>query len=120
VKSKDFNCIVRTMKALVKFQGHGRKHNTIFISNIIRDGDRKFAYAYWKEDKSITILRLPLSLPLIKNSPEHWWLMSKARIDLVHGVVPTEEDIHGSSFLVDKHWVRKILRKCKRGIRLRL
>lgn len=114
-----FPSIVGTIRALVKFKGRSKKQNTIYVSNISSEEGREFSYAYWKEDNSITILNLPLSVPLLKNTGDYYWLTMKARIDLKTDVVPTQEDIHGSSFLVDRPWVEKIKRRCLSGIRLR-
>lgn len=115
---KSFNDIVETMQTLAKFKGSSYKRNTIYISNVMDNGRGEFAYAYWKEDNSLTILNLPLILPLKKDSLEHDWLTTKARIDLRNGVVPTEEDIGGSSYLVDRPWVNKIKKLCRSGFRL--
>lgn len=119
-KHKELASIVETMKSLIKFNQNGRGRNTIFVSDIVKNGAGQFAYAYWKEDSSITILHLPLSLPVEKNSGDYYWLTMKARIDLTTDVVPTERDIGGSSFLVDRKWVNNIIRRCKNGVRLRL
>ncbi len=107
------------MRTLVKLKKNRTPRNTIYISNVLKEDGREFAYAYWKEDKSITILHLPLSLPLKSGSPDYYWLTIKARIDLISGVVPTADDIKGSSFLVDRPWVNKIKRNCLNGVRLR-
>ncbi len=117
---RDQKSILETMRALVRFEGQENKRNTIHVSKIIHDGDGKYAYACWEEDNSITILHLPLMLPLKKNSGEYYWLRSKARVDLETGVVPKKEDIGGSSFLVDKDWVDEITRLCLAGSKLKL
>lgn len=119
-KYKDYKGIVGTMKALAKFDGKGRSKNTIYVSDILNDGNRDYAYAYWVEDNAIYSLHLPLSLPLKKNSPDYYWLTYKARVDLKTDVVETEEEIAGSSYLVDRAWVNKIIKSCKRGILLHL
>lgn len=118
-KHQSFDSIVKTMRTLVKLKKNRTPRNTIYISNVLKEDGREFAYAYWKEDKSITILHLPLSLPLKSGSPDYYWLTIKARIDLISGVVPTADDIKGSSFLVDRPWVNKIKRNCLNGVRLR-
>lgn len=119
-KHQNFNSIVETVKTLVENERREKKRATVYISDISKDGDREFAYAYWKEDNSITILNLPLALPLKKGSGEYFWLTSIARIDLDKDVVPTKADIGGSSFLVDRPWVEKIKSDCLKGVRLRL
>ncbi len=117
---RDQKSILETFRALVRFEGQKNKSNTIHVSKIIQDGDRKVAYACWEEDNSITILHLPLTLPLKKYSGQYYWLRSKARVDLKTGVVAKKEDIGGSSFLVDKDWVDDITRLCLAGSKLKL
>jgi len=120
-KHKEYPKIRETLHKLVEFSGRAGKPNTILISAISNDGNREYAYAYWKEDNSITILQLPLSSSsLEKNSPEYYWLTTKARINLTNDVVETEKEIAGSSFLVDRKWVEGIKRKCINGIRLQI
>jgi hypothetical protein len=118
----DLAAAVKTMRTLVKFKKHRSKKNTIYFSKFEtdRNSGNVFLYAYWVEDQSITSLRLPLTLPLVYESPDYWWLTTKARIDLVTDVMPTEKDIHGSSYLVHRPWVNQIKRKCRRGFRLDL
>ena len=98
----NFSGIVATLKELVAREGKAKK-NTFFIAAVRREGGRDYSYAYWKEDKSIIILHLPLE----KESASYEWLYGKARVDLETDVVSTQEDIGGSSFLVDRAWVNK-------------
>ena len=112
---RNFAGVVATLTELVAREGKA-KRNTLFISEVLRESGREYSYAYWKEDKSIIILHLPLE----KRSASYEWLYSKARVDLETDIVPTPEDIGGSSFLVDRSWVDKILEKCAGGYRLSL
>ena len=119
---RGFQDIVRTVRALARFREPSLTRNTFYISDVNKDEwGREFAYALWPEDNSITILQLPIySKEITKNSPEHWWLITKARIDLKKDVVATQNDIHGSSFLVSRPWVNGIKRRCLNGVRLRI
>ncbi|MEA9578714.1 hypothetical protein VC218_07230 [Xanthomonas nasturtii] len=46
---------------------------------------------------------------------------SSGIIDLKTGVVPTDDDIHGSTFLVSRPWVDRLLTQCKRtGTQVRI
>ncbi len=112
-KHNNFSGISETHKELVRKNGKFRQ-NTFYISDVKKDGLDEFAYACWKQDKSIIILHLPLE----KETANYYWLYSKARIDLLTDVVPSEKDIGGSSFLVDRPWVNKILRSCQKGYKL--
>jgi hypothetical protein len=110
---RSFSSAVATLKGLIAREGKA-KRNTILVSEVFREEGREYLYAYWKEDKSIIILHLPLE----KDSANYEWLYSKARVDLETDIVPTQEDIGGSSFLVDRPWVNRILKKCHSGYRL--
>lgn len=112
-KHDNFSGIVETLGELVNKSGKNLK-NTFYISDVKNEEGREFAYAHWIQDKSIIILHLPLE----KESADYYWLYSKARIDLLTDVVPTKEDIGGSSFLVDGPWVNSILQRCSRGYKL--
>jgi hypothetical protein len=118
-KHPEFKNIVQTMRSLANFKKDSVERNTVYVSNVAKDERGEFAYAYWKEDKSITILRIPLTVPLQDDSPPYYWLTTKARIDLQTDVVPTKDDMGGSSFLVDRAWVNSILKRCVNGVRLR-
>lgn len=111
----NFPSIVATLKELVAREGKVRR-NTFFIADVRREGGREYSYACWKEDKFIIILHLPLE----KESASYEWLYGKARVDLEKDVVPTREDIGGSSFLVDRAWVNKTLKECSGGYKLSL
>ena len=109
----NFSGIVATLKELVVREGKVRR-NTFFIADVRREDGRDYSFAYWKEDKSIITLHLPLE----KESASYEWLYGKARVDLETDVVLRREDIGGSSFLVDRAWVNKILKECARGFKL--
>ena len=110
---RNFPGVVATLKELVAREGKAER-NTLLVSEILREEGREYSYAYWKEDKSIIILHLPLA----KDSASYEWLYGKARVDLETDIVPTQGEIGGSSFLVDRSWVDSILKKCARGYRL--
>jgi hypothetical protein len=119
-KHKEYPKIRETFRKLVEYSGRAGSTNTIFVSAISKDGNREFAYAYWKEDNSIIVLHLPLPTGLEKFSSDYYWLTTKARIDLEQYVVESENDIAGSSFLVDRQWVSRIKRQCLNGVRLKI
>lgn len=119
-KHSYYKNIVATMSAIVKYTGRESKKNSIYVSNVNNQNGKDLAYAYWKEDNSITILSLPLSVPLRKGSSEYYWLRSKARIDLKKGVVKSERDVGGSTYLVSRAWANKIKAQCLNGIRIML
>lgn len=86
------------------------KHDVsyFFVTPPISKEGRAYAYAYWMNDNSIIILDLPVER---MDPPYNYSRYSgKARIDLATDVVPTSDDIGGSTYLVSADWVQNILR----------
>lgn len=79
-----------------------------YITPVSRDEGPIFAYAYWLSGNSIIILQLPLTGT--PTQADFDWYDGKARIDLAKDVVPTRDDVGGSTYLVDTGWVEKIIR----------
>jgi hypothetical protein len=92
----------------------GRKRiNRIFVAKIQSEDGEESLYGYWKEDNSILLLyHFSYIDDNEDNDSYYYWLYSKASIDLETEVVPTEEDINGSTYLVDKPWVDRIVKAC--------
>ena len=67
-------------------------------------------YIYWMTGNSILIVDLPT-----KRLEDYSWYESKARIDLNSDVVPTADDIHGSTYLTDSVWVEERIKECLSG-----
>ena len=102
--------IEKTLKRLVSYKSKANR-NTFYISPVAHDGI-DFVRAYWKEDKSIIILRLS------ELDEDAEWLYFKYRIDLVKEVVPTGKYENLGCCLVEKDWVDDVLAKCKAGRKL--
>lgn len=68
---------------------------------------RKCVYIYWMTGNCILIVDIPT-----ERQEDYSWYGYKARIRLESGVVPTQEDIDGSTFLVDSDWVETRLKEC--------
>ena len=87
--------------------------NTFYIANLRNDDGKKYWYAYWREGQSILLFEhfAPVD-PGSGGYISYEWLDRKARIDLRTEVVPTKEEIGGSSFLEDKPWVDRIVSGC--------
>ncbi len=67
-------------------------------------------YIYWMTGNSILIVNLPT-----KRLEDYAWYENKARIDLNSDVVPTADDIHGSTYLTDSVWVEERIKECLSG-----
>lgn len=111
-KHECFESVVLTLKQLATFQNK-RGIQTFYISNVIYD-EGEYAYAYWKQDKSIIILQ---SLCSEITESSLYWLSGKARIDLKK-VVPTGKYGNLGCCLVEKEFADKVLAWCKVGYKL--
>lgn len=67
-------------------------------------------YIYWMTGNSILIVNLPT-----KRLENYSWYESKARIDLNSDVVPTADDIGGSTYLTDSDWAEERIKECLNG-----
>jgi hypothetical protein len=67
-------------------------------------------YIYWMTGNSILIVDLPT-----ERLEDYSWYESKARIDLNSDVVPTADDIGGSTYLTDLGWVEERIKECLNG-----
>lgn len=67
-------------------------------------------YIYWLTGNSILIVNLPT-----KRLEDYSWYENKARIDLNSDVVPTADDIGGSTYLTDSDWVEERIKECLNG-----
>ena len=111
----DYRSKIHVLRRLVR--RYGRKPvNRIYVAKLVdpeNNSSSPFLYGYWPEDHSIWLVgNLE---PLFENGREvtdHAWLKYKMRTDLRKDVVPTVEDIGGSSYLVDRPWTQRIIHAC--------
>ncbi len=78
-----------------------------FYASLPKEGK---VYIYWMTGNSILIVDVPT-----KRLEDYAWYESKARIDLNSDVVPTADDIRGSTYLTDSDWVEERLKECLNG-----
>jgi hypothetical protein len=105
----------KKMAALNQFiDGYGKRGiNRIFVAKVKNDDGTEDLFGYWKEDNSILILYH--FNPCDDDDDKklcYSWAYDKARVDLRTDVVPTEDDIKGSTYLVDKPWADRIVKAC--------
>lgn len=67
-------------------------------------------YVYWMTGNSILIVNLPT-----ERLENYDWYDYKARIDLNTDVIPTADDIGGSTYLTSSDWVEERLKECLNG-----
>lgn len=89
--------------------------NHVHLAPALNDDGREYFYACWDEDDSILLLNHFLTQVPDNPEPVLDWLHHKARIDLKSDVVETEEETAGSTYLVDRAWVDRILEACRTG-----
>ena len=93
---------------------YGRKRvNRIYIAKADPGEGKTYLYGYWREGHSILILtHFTPTFDAGMETTDYAWLEYKARINLRTSVVPTTEDVGGSTFLVDKPWADRIVKTC--------
>jgi hypothetical protein len=88
---------------------YARKHNPksgndFCVVGYLTSDDLKSAWVIWQQKRKIILWEGQNDLDL-----------SRRRLDLKSDVVPTENDLHGSTYLVTKAWVKKITDACERS-----
>jgi hypothetical protein len=89
--------------------GYAHKHNPksdndfCVVGYLTADG-LKSAWVIWPQKRKIILWEGQNDLDL-----------SRRRLDLKSDVVPTENDLHGSTYLVTKAWVKQITDVCERS-----
>ncbi len=113
----NFRCVVSLLKRIVDDAGgHGRQ--SLYIGPIERDDSSAFVRVYWPDDRAILLIEIPKSCSdddMSNDDAALGWYRTKARIDLDTDVVPTAEDVGGSTYLVDRPWVDRVIAACKDG-----
>src|SRR5882672_1120024 len=93
---------------------YGRSHvNRIYVAKADSGDGTMFLYGYWPEGHSILLVgRFDPRFDDGRETTDYGRLEYKTRTDLRTDVAPTAEDIGGSSYLVDRPWVRRIIKAC--------
>ncbi|TGK33203.1 hypothetical protein EHQ12_17855 [Leptospira gomenensis] len=108
----DLTVLKDSLQILLKTEG--KKGQTFYVSQIM---DSHF-YLYWENERAILILN-PIRPPYQKDYVTSIrFPTGSSRIELNNETVFFENDIEGSSYLTNRHFVRKILGYCRRGIRI--
>jgi hypothetical protein len=116
----EFRCVVALLQTIVDDAG-SRGPQRLYIGPMEREGDTAFVRVYWPESRAILLIDWPNSCSdddMRIDDAALGWYRTKARIDLDFDVVPTQDDIGGSTYLVDRPWVDRVIAACKRGYRL--
>ena len=78
-----------------------------YVSQPKKGQDSEYVYIYWMTGNSILIVDVPT-----ERLKDYSWFDYKARIELSSEVVPTADDIQGSTYLTEADWVEKRLKEC--------
>lgn len=98
---------VAILKTLVREKGESRT-NHLYVSPIKKVGKASFVWVYWREKRQL-ILWESFDTEKCKLSD------SRRTFDLDKDVVPTIDDINGSTYLVDEEWARKTIGDCMKN-----
>ncbi len=110
----EFRCVAALLEAIVDDAG-SRGSQRLYIGPLEREDTAAFVRVYWPQAHAILLIDWPTSCSdedMRIDDAVLGWYRTKARIDLDTDVVPTADDIGGSSYLVDKPWVDAVVADC--------
>lgn len=113
----EFRCVAALLQTIVDDAG-SRGPQRLYIGPMEREGAAAFVRVYWPQARAILLIDWPKSCSeedMRIDDAALGWYRTKARIDLDTDVVPTPEDIGGSTYLVDRIWVNRVIAACRRG-----
>ena len=112
-----FRCVDALLRAIVA-DVHPRTPQRLHLGPVEENGSGAFLRVYWPQQHAILLIDWPATCTdadLHIDDLQLGWYRTKARIDLDTDVVPTPDDIHGSTYLVDKPWVDRVIAQCLAG-----
>lgn len=113
----EFRCVAALLQKIVDDAG-SQGPQRLYIGPMEREDAAAFVRVYWPESRAILLIDWPESCSdedVGIDDVALGWYRTKARIDLDTDVVPTPDDIGGSSYLVDRLWVDRVIADCKAG-----
>ena len=120
-RQPEFRCVAALLQRIVD-DARSRSRQRLYIGPVERgDGGGAFVRVYWPQQRAILLIDWPATCrdeDLRIDDAALGWYRTKARIDLDTDVVPTPEDIGGSTYLVDRAWVDRVITACRAGHRL--
>lgn len=116
-RSQQLRCVAALLQRIVD-DAASRGPQSLYIGPIEQEGATALVRVYWPQARAILLIDWPASCsdedkPI--DDAALGWYRTKARIDLETEVVPTPEDIAGSTYLVDRPWVDRVVAACRRG-----
>jgi hypothetical protein len=118
----EFRCVAALLQTIVDDAG-SRGPQRLYIGPLEREDAGAFVRVYWPEARAILLIDWPKSCSdedMRIDDAALGWYRTKARIDLDTDVVPTPDDIGGSTYLVDRPWVKRVVAACEAGYLLKV
>ena len=112
-----FRCVDALLRRIVD-DVHPRTPQRLHLGPVEASESGAFLRVYWPQQRAILLIDWPATCTdadLRIDDLQLGWYRTKARIDLDTDVVPTPDDIHGSTYLVDKPWVDRVIAQCLAG-----
>ena len=112
-----FRCVAALLQTIVD-DADSRGPQSLHIGPIEQEGAAALVRVYWPQAHAILLVDWPASCgegDMRIDDAALGWYRTKARIDLDTEVVPTSEEIAGSTYLVDRAWVDRVVAACRRG-----
>lgn len=116
----DWPCLASLLQALLDDEEGATGRHRFHVGRVVAEPsspEQAMVRVYWPERRAIVIVQLQ---PQCTQERRQWnsdalaWYRGKARIDLDTDVVPTVQDVAGSSFLVARPWVDAVIEECLR------
>ncbi|MGN6152876.1 MAG: hypothetical protein ACTHOH_12850 [Lysobacteraceae bacterium] len=112
-----FRCVDALLRAIVD-DVHPRTPQRLHLGPVEESESGAFLRVYWPQQRAILLIDWPATCTgadLTIDDAALGWYRTKARIDLDTDVVPTPDDIRGSTYLVDRPWVDRVIAQCLAG-----
>lgn len=116
-----FPCVVALLERIVEdaqARGPQRLYVGPWADPREQGGANAVVRVYWPEQNAILLIDWPASCreeDMRIDDAALGWYRTRARIDLDSDVVPTPDDVGGSTYLVDRAWVDRVIAACRRG-----
>lgn len=115
-----FPCVVALLERIVE-DAQVRGPQRLYVGPRVDpdpQGAGGIVRVYWPGENAILLIGWPASCSeedMRIDDAALGWYRTKARIDLDTDVVATPDDVGGSTYLVDRDWVGRVIAACRRG-----
>ncbi len=112
-----FRCVAALLQKIVD-DADSRGPQSLHIGPIEQEGAAALVRVYWPQAHAILLVDWPASCgegDMRIDDAALGWYRTKARIDLETDVVASADEVAGSTYLVDRHWVDTVIDACLNG-----